>query len=488
MALCSGVLVSGISESHGAELTDLVKGDVAKVAGDFQFTEGPAWHPDGYLLFSDIPSQRIVRCNPDGTISTWMADSRGTNGLMCDRQGNVYACQGEAQRIARLRAHGEGGTLADVLADKFEGKPFNRPNDLSLDSSGGLYFSDPIYGPGDPSQPVQGVYYISAKGEVSRVIDDLPRPNGVLVSPDGKSLVVANPNLRQIIRYAIESAGKLSSGKVLFTGDEEQDGNGPDGMTFDNQGNLYATYKSLVVLNPSGQVMGRVEIPEKPSNCALGGQDMRTLYITARTSLYAIPMNVAGLPLHAAGPGAALSDIAAVKDEGTAGEDPGDKTREVQAQDLKLNVPVSWTSEPLSGSLRLAQFAVPPAEGDTEGAAFVVFPPFGGTVVANIQRWLGQFDEEGREVQMFQGSADQGDYVLVDIAGTYNRSVGPPVLGKKEMKPGFRVVNVMFSAKAGGNYFFKLEGPQKTVAAQLKNFRKAFGVSAEGEKKYTPNE
>ncbi len=480
----SGLLLCLVSSLPAADLTDLVDGNVRQIAGDFQFTEGPAWHPEGYLLFSDIPSERILRCDADGNVSTWMDESGGANGLMCDQSGNVYACQGAAQQIARLQAQGQTGKLVDVLVRTFDGKPFNRPNDLALDAHAGLYFTDPLYGPGEPNQPVQGVYYIDAQGQTHRVIDDLPRPNGVLVSPDGMALIVANPNLSQIVRYEIRKPGELGSGKVLFTGDAELDGNGPDGMAFDRDGNLYATYKSLVVLGPGGELVGRVEVPEKPSNCAFGGQDLRTLYITARTGLYALPTRVAGLPLAAAGPGVVLTNT------GTeAGTVPtAEETREVKAGGLTLQVPESWKEEPVTSQLRLAQFVVPAAEGDNENAAYVVFPPFGGTASANIQRWLGQFAAADRRVRMSQGQSEQGDYIVVDITGTYNKTVGPPILRKTEEKPDYRVLNVMFSAKPGGNYFFKIEGPQKTVAAQTEAFRQTFGGSSQGESEYTPSE
>lgn len=460
---------------EAAELAELVDGDVTQVMTDCKFTEGPAWHPDGYLLFTDIPNNRILRVLPDGTHNDWMTDSQGANGLMCDQQGNVYAAQGNAQQVARLRATGSGeqGELAAVLASDFEGQPFNKPNDLALDADGGLYFTDPNYSQNDPTQPVEGVYYLSAEGKVSRVVDDLPRPNGVLVSADGKHLYVANINLRKIMRYDIVGPGSISSGEVIFTGDESLDGGGPDGMSLDEHGNIYATYKSIVVLTADGELVGRIEVPEKPANCAFGGPDAQTLYVTARTSLYSIPMKVAGIALRATGPGVTSNVNTAATG-----------TREVKAGPLTLNVPDSWRQEPPSNRLRLAQFAIPAAEGDEEGAELVLSGPFGGSAQANIQRWIGQFDADGRELKTTQGETEQGKYILVDLTGTYNKSIGPPIRRQTKPIPGSRMLAIMLMSK-GGNFFFKLAGPERTVTDAAAGLRASFGADAEKESEYT---
>jgi len=450
-----------------AELSELVAGDLTKVVGDCRFTEGPAWHPDGYLLFSDIPNERIIKVNPDGSSSDWMKPSGGANGLMCDLAGNVYACQGNEQRVSLLRSGDDGlGQLVSVLASKYDGKVLNKPNDLAIDSAGGLYFTDPFYSQGEPPQPVEGVYYVSKSGEVTRVVDGLPRPNGVLVSPDGAYLYVANINERQVVRYPIEEAGKLGAVEVLFTGEEELDGRGPDGMAFDENGTLYATYRKLVVLSYEGDLIGRIDVPEKPANCAFGGTDNRTLYITARTSLYSLPMSVAGMALQANGP------------SGT------EKTREVKAEKLTLQVPESWEQQEPSNNLRLAQFAIPPVEGDEEGAELVVFPPFGGSIPQNIQRWIGQFENQGLRTTMTKGTTEQGDYVLVDLQGTYRKPDGPPFLRRTKPAPNYRMMAVIFSAKAGGNYFLKVTGPKATVESITDAFRATFGGKAADESEY----
>ena len=165
-------------------------------------------------------------------------------------------------------------------------------------------------------------------------------------------------------------------------------------------------------------------------------------------------------------------------------EDKPDASVEVKAGDLKLKVPAKWESKPPSNNLRLAQFNVPAAEGDSAGAEVVVFPPFGGSVNANVQRWVGQFESEGRELKTVKGKAEQGEYVLVELKGTYKKPIGPPIQQKTEAAPGSKMVAVIFKSNAGGNYFLRLVGPEKTVNANSAAFRTAFGGDAAKEDKY----
>ena len=467
--LLAGVILTLSSAGRADDLADLVAGPVEKVVGDCAFTEGPAWHPGGYLLFSDIPNDRILRVAVDGTSTEWLKPSSGANGLMCDRQGNVFACQGEARRIALLRTGSDGkGMLVKPLTAEFDSKPFNKPNDLVIDNAGGLYFTDPNYRQQTepPTQPVQGVYYIARGGEVTRVIDDLPRPNGILVSAEGKSLYVANIEQRQVMRYAVTGPGQLGPGEVLFTGDETTDGRGPDGMSLDADGRLYCTYKSVVVLTAAGELIGRISLPEKPANCAFGGDDNHTLYVTAQKSLYKVAMKVGGGPLQPRGPG----------------------ETDVAIRDLKLSVPAAWTQEEPANRLRLAQFAIAAVEGEMEQAELVISGPFGGSDTQNIDRWLGQFDAGERKLVMTQGTSPQGEYVVVDLSGTYQKPVGPPVAGRTEPAPGDRMLGVILKTKGNGNYFLKLTGPSKSVAGAAESLRYAFGGDPDAETEYKLSE
>lgn len=160
------------------------------------------------------------------------------------------------------------------------------------------------------------------------------------------------------------------------------------------------------------------------------------------------------------------------------------ETTEVTIDKLKFSLPKSWTQEQPSNSLRLAQFSIPAVKGDAEPTELVISPPIGGSAKANIERWIGQFESTGRSMKMTKGSSPQGDYVFVELSGTYKKSDGPPILGKTKAVPGYRMQAVMLTVKGGGNYFLKLTGPDKTVAAQSDAFRAAFGAKAADETEY----
>ncbi|HVR75728.1 MAG TPA: SMP-30/gluconolactonase/LRE family protein [Planctomycetota bacterium] len=463
-----------VEPAGAAELSDLVEPGVkpTQVAGGCEFTEGPAWSPEGYLLFSDIPNDRIVQLLPTGETADFLKPSGRANGLQFDQAGRLFICQGGERRVSRIDS--TATKKVTVLADSHEGKKLNSPNDLALDAHGGLYFTDPRYGQGEPvEQPVMGVYYIDLTGKLSRVIDSLERPNGILVSPDGKRLHVAEPNKRQVHRYEISGPGILSKGEVAFTGDPDEDGGGPDGMAHDALGNIYATYKGITILDPEGKLIGRIPVPERPANCKFGGKDMKTLFITARKSVYSIPMRVAGKPLVPAGPGApSPADPAAAK------------TREVKLKSLVLQVPEAWKEKRSESSMRLGEFEIPAVAGDKEAAELVVFY-FGqggaGTREANIERWIQQFPAEGRVSRVLTGKAAAGEYSLVDVTGTFEKPFGPPIQGKKQALPGARMLAIILST-ADGDMYLKLTGPSKTVSAAAPHLRRAIGADEAAEK------
>jgi gluconolactonase len=478
---------------QAAELSDLVgaNSEVKKVTGDCKFTEGPAWSPRGFLLFSDIPNSRIVRVDADGTVSDFMKPSGAANGLVFDAGGNLYACQGGARRVVKI---GPQDGKIEPLCETFDGKPLNSPNDLALDGHGGLYFTDPRYGQDVKiDQTCMGVYYVDAAGKTTRVIEDRVRPNGVLVTADHKTLLVAEPNKRELWSYPITAAGQLGSGRLIFTGDADLDGGGPDGMALDSHGNIYTTYKSVVVLNPEGKLIGRIPVPEQPANCTFGGTDGKTLYITARTSLYSLAMSVAGAPTVATGPRPAPQVLQRERSfRGRARLSQGDKKEEAGPKDIKidditLKVPATWKQQPPANKLRLAQFLIPAAEGDEHPTELVIssFPGGGGGVDANLKRWTDQFAAEGRKVKITSGKSAQGEYVLHDVSGTYMFTAGGPFAGgKKEARANHRSLSVVLTIKDKGNYFIRLTGTEKAVNAAAESFRNSFGGDAKAEKDY----
>ena len=262
--------------------------EVEKVAGGFNFTEGPAADAEGNIFFTDIPNNRIHKWSL-GTdspgLSTFRENSGGANGLYFDKDGNLLACEGGGRRLVSITMDGE----VTVLADKYQGKPFNSLNDLWIDPKGGIYFTDPRYGSRDNMEQGEHVYYLSPDGkEIKRVIDDMIRPNGLIGTPDGRILYVTDNGGGKTYSYSINRDGTLAN-KKLFAPE------GSDGMTIDNEGNIYLTTSGVAVYNKNGEKIEMIGVPERPANVCFGGKDKRTLFITARTSLYSVRMGVSGV-------------------------------------------------------------------------------------------------------------------------------------------------------------------------------------------------
>ncbi len=272
--------------------------DIKKVAEGFQFTEGPALGPDGRIWFNDIPNERSHVFDPaSGATSLHREQTNRANGLMFTPAGALLACEGGGRRLTRQEGSGE----VTVLADSFDDKPFNAPNDLDIDGKGGIYFTDPGYGRKPEEMPlgVEAVYYATPDkdrtkpAKVVRVIDDLVRPNGVLVSNDKSVLYVIDNAANSLWAYDIQDDGSVKNGRKLCHFDPSEE-RGGDGLTSDEFGNLYVAANGIYVISPEGKQLGVIEIPERPANCVFGARGSRTLYVTARTSLYAVKLNVDG--------------------------------------------------------------------------------------------------------------------------------------------------------------------------------------------------
>ncbi len=259
---------------------------VEKLAGGFKFTEGPAADAEGNIFFTDILNNRIHKWSLAGRLSTFRENSGGANGLFFDRDGYLLACEGNRRRLVSIDSQGK----VTVLADKYGNKKLNSPNDLWLDAKGGIYFTDPRYGRRETiEQDGEHVYYLSANREkLLRVIDDMVRPNGLIGTPDGKLLYVADHGGNKTYVYTINADGTLSD-KKLFAPE------GSDGMTIDSEGNIYLTTNAVLVYNSAGKKIETIEVPERPANLCFGGKNKQTLFITARTSFYSVGMRVKGL-------------------------------------------------------------------------------------------------------------------------------------------------------------------------------------------------
>jgi gluconolactonase len=258
---------------------------VERLADGFVFTEGPACDAEGNVYFSDIPNARIHKWSTDGKLSTFRENSGQANGLYFDRQGNLVACEGGERRLTSIAPDGK----VTVLADRYQGKRFNSPNDLWVDPRGGVCFSDPRYGNQDGLEmDGQHVYYLPPGGKpLVRVLDNLVKPNGVVGTADGKLLYVADAGDGKTYVYRIGPDGSLSDRKLIAPV-------GSDGMTLDEKGNLYLARNVVHVYSPEGNLLTQIEVPESPSNLCFGGKDRRTLFITARKGLYSIRMSVRG--------------------------------------------------------------------------------------------------------------------------------------------------------------------------------------------------
>ena len=270
------------------------KGPATKVAGGFGFIEGPAADGQGNLYFSDIPNARIHKLDAQGKVTVFREKSNKSNGLMVDGKGRILACEMDGAVVA-LSADGQG---REVLADKHNGKPLNAPNDLVIDKNGGIYFTDPMYGAKTPlPQGKTCVYYLPKGGKPVRLLDNLPNPNGVILSPDEKTLYVIPSSQRQMMAYPVEAPGKLGVGRVFCELAQRRPGgnSGGDGLAVDVQGNLYITAETGVqVWSPAGKLLGTLVFPEQPANCDFGGPGNKTLYATARTGLYQVELEIPG--------------------------------------------------------------------------------------------------------------------------------------------------------------------------------------------------
>ncbi|MEM9280342.1 MAG: SMP-30/gluconolactonase/LRE family protein [Verrucomicrobiota bacterium] len=259
---------------------------VRQLGEGFTFTEGPAEGLDGKIYFNDIPNERTHVYDPaTGEIEVFREETGRANGLMFDTDGSLYACEGGARRVTR-----QMGDEISVVADLFAGKRLNSPNDLALDDIGGFYFTDPRYGRdrSDMELDEEAVYYVSGDGNVLLATDDVVKPNGITFSPDFDVLYVADPGAETIWAFDVTAPGEIVNKRAFAS-------IGSDGMTVDERGNVYCTWKGEVwIFSPEGEELARIECPESPANCTFGGPEGKTLYITARTGFYAIDLNVAG--------------------------------------------------------------------------------------------------------------------------------------------------------------------------------------------------
>ncbi|MCC2670712.1 MAG: gluconolactonase [Armatimonadetes bacterium] len=278
--------------------------EIEQIATGFRFTEGPLWDTrNDTLYFSDILANRIYRWTDGGEgVEVFRTPSGKSNGLTWDLAGHLLACEHLNRRVTLTLAD---GTIVE-LASRYQGKRLNSPNDLVVHSDGSVYFTDPPYGIlsddfgaiTDQEQPHNGVYRIRpGADEPELLLTDFDRPNGLAFSPDEARLYIADTSRYQIRAFDVAEDGSLSGGDV-FAQFREEDGVGrPDGMKVDQAGNVYTTGPGgLWVVAPDGEVLGHLRFPEKTANCGWGDADLRSLYVTASTSVYRVRTLISGIP------------------------------------------------------------------------------------------------------------------------------------------------------------------------------------------------
>ncbi len=261
------------------------------ISNEFEFTEGPASDAEGNVYFTDQPNNRIHKWSAeDGAVSVFMENSGRANGLYFDDAGNLLAAADKNSEMWKINPEQE----VEVLVDSYQGNRLNGPNDLWIGPDGGLYFTDPYYQRDywertEKEIEEERVYYVNPQGEINIVVDDLVQPNGIIGTPDGKTLYIADIGANKTYSYKINPDGSLSD-KKLFTE------LGSDGMTIDNKGNIYLTGKGVTVFDKSGNKIQHIPIDKDwTANVTFGGKNQQTLFITAQQALYSLEMNVKGV-------------------------------------------------------------------------------------------------------------------------------------------------------------------------------------------------
>jgi gluconolactonase len=292
-------LVAAAARAEGPIIAPGAK--LTKLADGFSFTEGPAADADGNVLFTDQPNDRIMKWSTDGKLTTFMQPCGRSNGLCFDGHGNLWACADEKNEMWIINPKIIDPKITDpkkkvtVVIKNFEGKLLNGPNDVWLRPDGGMYFTDPYYQRpywkrGPKEIDIEGVYYLTPDHKkLSRVVSDLSQPNGIIGTPDGKTLYVSDIRGNRTYAYDIHDDGTLTGKRLICK-------LGSDGMTIDNRGNIYLTGKGVTVFDPSGKQIEHIDVPEAwTANICFSGKERDMLFITASKGIYGLKMNVRGV-------------------------------------------------------------------------------------------------------------------------------------------------------------------------------------------------
>jgi gluconolactonase len=277
-----------------AKTSDIVDDNakLEKLFGGLKFTEGAVWHPNGFLLFSDIPADTIYKWNTKDKLSRFRNPAGNPNGNTLDKENRLITAQ-HNRKLTRTEKNGK----MTVLAERYGNKRLNSPNDVVVKSDGSIYFTDPPYGINFEEEELgfYGIYRWEENGNLTLLNKEMVRPNGIAFSPDEKKLYVSDSEKLHIQVFDVKSDGTLSKGRV-FAELPGTDKGVPDGMKVDLLGNIYCTGSGGIwIFSPTGQLLDKINVPENATNLAWGNKDYKTLYITAGNSVYKIPLNIAGI-------------------------------------------------------------------------------------------------------------------------------------------------------------------------------------------------
>jgi gluconolactonase len=287
------IMIPGVIDAQTKKADIIAKGaKLQKLGGGYKFTEGPACDAKGNVYFSDQPNNTIIKWSTDGKLSVFSSNTGRANGLSFDKKGNLITCSDEKNELWSVAPDGK----VTILLKEYNGKRLNAPNDIWIAPDEGIYFTDPFYKRSwwnypMPEQDGEHVYYLAPDhSKLIRVTNDLITPNGIIGTPDGRFLYVADLGAKMTYRYKINPDGTLS-GKKLFA---EM---GSDGMTIDNEGNIYLTGNGVTVFNPEGVQIAQIPVADERwvGNICFGGKDRHLLFITASTSVYGLKMKVKGV-------------------------------------------------------------------------------------------------------------------------------------------------------------------------------------------------
>ena len=258
------------------------------VANGMRFADGPVWSLEDFLLFSDAVTDKQHKFTPGKGISDLGSHAGGTAGNAYDEKGNLYTCEFRERRVTRTAKNGK----AEVIAARFQGKRLNAPNDVVVRRDGNVYFTDPAFGNQEDTRELDfnGVFRVTTRGQIEAVAKWKTRPNGVALSPNGRTLYVSDSDGQSIHAFDLDRAGAASNDRIVVS----KIPGAPAGLRTDEMGNIYVAAKDVLVYSPQGELVRTIQITETPSNLAFGDPDFSTLYVTARTSVYRIRLGVKG--------------------------------------------------------------------------------------------------------------------------------------------------------------------------------------------------